>query len=770
MAGSAAKRKQTRSKSQPADTGGGAPIFILSRHFWLIASVGFVIATIVFFRDTVGQAIFESFGFGVFLFFIWAIIITWKLFRRQSRQMIVKWNRWAGALIITVAIWGMTGLYHPSLSLSGASLEEHTLGGSVGDAIAGPSWVWIRLSLLVLFGILFLFPSRAVKLIRKIANSLWQRTRPKISAFAIQLRDSIKNTFMRLLAKLPFAGDTLETQPKEKPITSEPLKASKPVIGTVPTETQLPLPVEIGTSTPSKIADQLPVEEEDPEVQLPSIDLELPPIEIFDEAPKASFAQANDDERARLIEEALGSYGVEVKVRQINPGPSVTQFGVEPGWVRKYRKVVEKDQNGKPILDKNGNPKFHMEEVAKTRVKVDRITSLANDLALALAVQDIRIEAPVPGKALVGIEVPNVSTATVSLRHVIESASFQKAAGKSRLAIALGQGAGGEAVAGDLAKMPHLLIAGATGSGKSVCLNCIVTCLLYQTSPANVRLVLIDPKRVEMATFSGVPHLLTPVIVDVDKAVEGLRRVAMEMDRRYRVFADVGARNIETYNRSPKVSEPLSYIVVIIDELADLMMTAPDVAEPLICRLAQLARATGIHLVVATQRPSVDVITGLIKANFPTRISFAVVSGIDSRTILDAMGAEKLLGRGDMLYIPPEASKPSRIRGCFVSDDEMDRLVKFWRDWAVKHFPPENDRVAQDFISLTVQPIYADPFMEKARQICLESSSVSASLLQRKLHIGYNRAARIMDQLQEEGLFDEDEDDEEFGISWEGEL
>ncbi|MBT9165855.1 MAG: DNA translocase SpoIIIE [Chloroflexi bacterium] len=492
---------------------------------------------------------------------------------------------------------------------------------------------------------------------------------------------------------------------------------------------------------------------------------ELPPIELLDEAPKASFARGDDAKQAELIEEALASYGVEVKVVQVNPGPSVTQFGIEPGWTRRYRRVVEKDQNGKPRLDKNGNPKINLEEVSKTRVKVDRITSLANDLALALAVTHVRIEAPVPGKPLVGIEVPNISTALVSLRNVIESPVFQKARTKSKLVVALGQGAAGEAVVADIAKMPHILIAGATGSGKTVCLNCIITGLLMQATPAEVRLVLIDPKRVEMITFNGIPHLITPVVVEIDMVIETLRRVTLEMDHRYRKFASIGVRNIDTYNRSPKVAEPLPYIIVIIDELADLMMTAPDVAEPLICRLAQLARATGIHLVVATQRPSVDVITGLIKANFPTRISFAVVSSVDSRTILDTIGAEKLLGRGDMLYVPPEAHKPKRLRGCFVSDEEMDRVVAFWRKWAGKNLPQPLDRVAQGFSSLSIEQMDLDPFLEKARQLCQESGHISTSFLQRRLHIGYPRAARLMEQLEEEGLVES----REHGRPWEGE-
>jgi len=763
MAGSA--MKQSKSKSRPKSTGEGSTQFVLSRRFWGVVLVALALSIFFFLYKVIGEAVFTAFGLGFVVVIIWGIVLVWMFLRNKASRIKKKWYKWIGALLVSASLLGVMGTYHPSISIAGASLEDKTLGGVVGDSIAGPSFIWARLLGIALVGMMLFFPARSLKLTKKASRSSWQKAKPQIVSFSDKLLIWLNSAKVWLLSKATLSKREAKSKPSPKTPKSVLRKPAAASEESAPTGTQQALPGFIGTSV-AKTEDQSPVEE----VSLPSIDRELPPLEILDEARKTSFAQANDNERAQLIEDALGSYGVEVKVQQINPGPSVTQFGVEPGWVRKNKKIVEKDQNGKPILDKDGNPKFHMEEVSKTRVKVDRITALANDLALALAVSDIRIEAPVPGKALVGIEVPNVSTAIVSLRNVIENQVFTKAAKKSRLAVALGQGAGGEAVVGDLAKMPHILIAGATGSGKTVCLNCLVSCLLSQTSPADVRLVLIDPKRVEMVTFSGVPHLITPVIVDVDKAVEALRRVAMEMDRRYRAFADVGARNIETYNRSPKVSEPLPYIVVIIDELADLMMTAPDVAEPLICRLAQLARATGIHLVVATQRPSVDVITGLIKANFPTRVSFAVVSGIDSRTILDTMGAEKLLGRGDMLYIPPEASKPRRIRGCFVSDDEMDRLVKFWKDWAVKHFPPENDRVAQDFIALSVQQIDADPFMQKARELYYESSSFSISLLQRKLHIGYQRAANIMEQLQEEGLFEEDDDEDDFFNSGEGEL
>ncbi len=711
-----------------------------------------IIAIIYFFRDDIATATFETFGLGIVVIVIWIAAIAGVIWKHKSQEVRKFWNSWLGALIFSAAIMGIMGLFKPTLSIAGVQMSDETLAGSVGQAVAGNSWEWARLSGMILVSIILFAPRKSLNATQQVSSSTWEWTKPRLIAFLVELSRTVRQALLWLLGLIPLLLIRLIAW----------LKAEKPQPKPKPVKKTVAEPIEEITE---EIVEAESVSDAGAEQMiLPGLDRELPPIEILNEAPKSKFAQTDDDERARLIEEALGSYGVEVKVKQINPGPSVTQFGVEPGWDRKYKKVVQKDQDGRTLVDKDGNPKYQMEEVSRTRVKVEKITALANNLALALAVSDIRIEAPMPGKAMVGIEVPNTSTAIVSLRGVLESSNFKKLVGKSKLATALGLGSGGEPVAGDIAKMPHILIAGATGSGKSVCLNCIVSCILSQTSPHDVRLVLIDPKRVEMVNFSEIPHLITPVVVDTDKAVETLKRVIIEMDNRYHKFASVGARNIEAYNRHPKVSEPLPYLVVIIDELADLMMTTADVVEPLICRLAQLARATGIHLVVATQRPSVDVITGLIKANFPTRISFAVVSSIDSRTILDTIGAEKLLGKGDMLYVPPEASKPKRIRGCFVSDEEIDRLVAWWKEWTARHFPHEVDLVAQEFASLSVTATEIDPFLEKAREIIGESGKASASLLQRKLHVGYQRAARLMEQLEEEGLLDD-----ETASPWEGE-
>ena len=472
----------------------------------------------------------------------------------------------------------------------------------------------------------------------------------------------------------------------------------------------------------------------------------------------ASEPEAIDQtQRARQIEDALASYGVEGTVVQIHVGPAVTQFGVEPGWDRKYREIRERDSSGRSKLDKDGNPKVRQEEVSRTRVKVERISGLSNNLAMALAAPSVRIEAPVPGQKIVGIEVPNQTPSLVALRSVIETPPFQRLGSRSKLALAMGKGVSGDPVVADLSKMPHLLIAGATGSGKSVCINSIICCLLMHASPDDVRFLMVDPKRVELVPYNPIPHLLAPVIVDAEKVVGTLHWLTQEMEGRYRKFAAVGVRNIEGYNHSPKVHGQLPYWILIIDELADLMMVAPYEVERGICRLAQLARATGIHLVVATQRPSVDVVTGLIKANFPTRVSFAVTSHIDSRTILDSSGAEKLLGRGDMLYMPTDAAKPKRVQGTYVSDAEVERLVKFWSDDRFRLLrPPQHADEMEQAAAFGAGPGEDEPdaLMERARELAESSERLSVSFLQRRLRVGYPRAARLMEALKDEGYGD----------------
>jgi S-DNA-T family DNA segregation ATPase FtsK/SpoIIIE len=457
---------------------------------------------------------------------------------------------------------------------------------------------------------------------------------------------------------------------------------------------------------------------------------QLPPVTVLKAGGFGELSQTDLNKKINIIEQTLADFDVHAKVVQVNPGPTLTQFGLEPGFREK------RDRNG--------------EVVKREKIKVSEITSLSNDLALALAAPSIRIEAPVPGRQVVGIEVPNGQATLVSLRQIIESSAFQKLRLKTRLALALGEDVSGQSVVSDLARMPHLLIAGATGSGKSGCVNAIISCLLLQATPDEVRLILVDPKRVELSTYNDVPHLLRPVVVDVDKVVGVLKWVVHEMEERYKQFEARGVRNIDGYNKLANDRsgiKPLPFIVVIIDELADLMMLAPDETERLLCRLAQLARATGIHLVVATQRPSVDVITGLIKANFPTRISFAVTSQMDSRTILDTVGAEKLLGRGDMLFLPTDAARPIRLQGAWVSEEEIETIVNHWKNFG----PPSYVDQLVQAPSLDEEE-EADELYDKAEEVAREHTRISTSLLQRRLRIGYTRAARLIDMLEQNGV------------------
>ncbi len=464
-------------------------------------------------------------------------------------------------------------------------------------------------------------------------------------------------------------------------------------------------------------------------------DKRLPPIDLLvaDEADNGDDADARH--KAEIITETLDAFGIPAQVVEWHRGPVVTQFGVEPGFIERQ--------------DRDGTTR-------RIKIRVNKILSLTNDLALALAAAPIRIEAPVPGRSIVGIEVPNAAKSVVGLRGVIEAPFFRKV--RSGLAVALGRDVSGDAVIADLSAMPHLLIAGATGSGKSVCLNSTIVSLLYQNTPDQLKLLLIDPKRVELTRYNGIPHLVAPVVVDVDKVISALRWVTREMERRYKEFAQAGARDLAGYNPTAESRgvDPLPKLVVIIDELADLMMAAPDDVERTICRLAQMARATGIHLVIATQRPSVDVVTGLIKANFPARISFAVTSQVDSRVILDTPGAEKLLGRGDMLFMAPDSPKLQRIQGCWVSEREVDELVSFLRQqWAREiteaveaadgESAPWDDMDQEEDAS-------GDDLVAQAIELVRQHEQASASFLQRQMRIGYPRAARLIDELEALGI------------------
>ena len=478
-----------------------------------------------------------------------------------------------------------------------------------------------------------------------------------------------------------------------------------------------------------------------------------PSMDILHDVQEGGITEDEMSETAETIKTTLGDYGVEVEIGETHPGPTVTMYGLVPGWIRRHKQVKVTDEEGRPKLNESGKPMTSRVET-KTRVKVDAITSREKDLALALRTSSIRIETPVLGKSLVGVEVPNPNPSLVTLRGVMEGPEYRDLLEKAKLPVALGKGSGGEAVVIDLAKMPHLLVAGATGSGKSVCINTILSGLLMEKTPEDLRLLLIDPKRVELTPYNGIPHLLTPVVVETDQVVDLLKGLIAEMMNRYRRMEEVGVRNIDSYNR--KMPDRMAYLVVAVDELADLMMTASFDVEQALCRLAQMGRATGIHLIIATQRPSVDVVTGLIKANFPSRISFGVTSQIDSRTILDTAGAEKLLGKGDMLYQAIDASRPERVQGVFISDSEVEDLVEFWQNTphgpmtAVSlHTAGDGDMEDEDDVAGDVE---RDKMLPEAIELAQKQKKLSTSLLQRRLRIGYPRAARLMEELEEEGI------------------
>lgn len=475
-------------------------------------------------------------------------------------------------------------------------------------------------------------------------------------------------------------------------------------------------------------------------------------------------------QQARIIEQTLRDLGAPVRVQETNPGPVVTQFGIEPlvishvnakcGNCKKSFSFdtadVESD-TATLVCPHCESTNANIVDVKENKVKVSRIKGLADDLALALEAKTLRVEAPIPGKGLIGIEVPNPVVSLVALRDILESEKFADL--DSPLRLCMGQDVSGHPVVADLTAMPHLLIAGTTGSGKSVCINAIIAALLLQRVPSELKFLMVDPKRVELIGYEGIPHLLSKVVVEMERVTSALQWVLREMDGRYRRFSKARATHIRDYNArvAPSMGEkPLPYIVVIIDELADLMMMAPQETERSLCRIAQMARATGIHLVIATQRPSVDVVTGLIKANFPARVAFNVASSVDSRVILDMPGAEQLLGRGDMLFLPPDVATPLRLQGAHVSDEELRRLVHYWkgqgRSDAVPSEKPVQQPLWEEMRRQEQQVQFEDELLPDVIDLVLREQRASISLLQRKLRIGYTRSSRIMDILEQRGV------------------
>lgn len=522
-----------------------------------------------------------------------------------------------------------------------------------------------------------------------------------VLAFFVGIFSQIKSLFSKVGSK--------STTPEQKVIKFSGMTSSNN-----PIQTRLPLTTP--PSPTSNIRPSLPSASDSP--------WHYPPMSLLVENISGKADRGDPKTNAGTIEKTLEAFGITAKVIEINYGPAITQYALE----------------------------------VAIGTKLSKISALSNDLALALAAPtgQIRIEAPIPGRSLVGIELPNRAPEFVSLRKMLDSDVMKHH--KSKLAVALGLDVSGQPLVADISKMPHVLIAGATGSGKSVLINAFIGSLLFRASPSEVNFIMVDPKRVELTNYNGIPHLLTPVIVEPAKVLSALKWATGEMDRRYKLFAEVGARNIDAYNELSGF-QALPYLIIIIDELADIMFYAQVEVEDAITRIAQMARATGIHLVLATQRPSVDIITGLIKANVPTRIAFAVSSMIDSKVIIDQPGAEKLLGKGDMLYIPPDQAKPTRIQGAFVSDKEIHGLIDFLKkQGVVPHYTEEvtsmpvgvKGRGGSSFIAPNGQD--RDQLFEEAVRLILSANNASASFLQRKLSVGYARAARLLDELQSAGI------------------
>ncbi|HMN12152.1 MAG TPA: DNA translocase FtsK 4TM domain-containing protein [Bellilinea sp.] len=694
-------------------------------------------------------------GVGTFVLPIMLLLIgLWLILKNFGRSPAITFQRALGAVLLYLNILAWV---HYILGNTKELAEAGKGGGYIGYFISnglatglGSAGAVLVLFAWLLLAVIFTFNVSIPELYYTVRNALERR--PSTGNAAPQRLSQVRVRPPRE-AELPpgeLRGEFRPLTSSAKPIEAKPepavsdrpafLSRKKDSAAEKPAKADVPAVKHVGPAQTQWVLPQ-------PEL-------------ILNPPGPASVQNSIDKERARLIETTLNSFGAPCHVVEISRGPTITRYGVEPDFIET--------------------------RTGRTRVRVGKIAALADDLALALAAPRIRVQAPVPGKSFVGIEVPNTEISMVSMREVLESDSFQKM--KSPLRFTLGKDVAGKPVSADLAAMPHLLVAGTTGSGKSVCVNSILTSLLVNNTPADLRMILVDPKRVELTGYNGIPHLLSPVVVEVNEVTGALSWLLREMDMRYQKFSSQGLRNIKEYNA--KHAEHLPYLVTIIDELADLMMLAPDETERSITRLAQLARATGIHLILATQRPSVNVVTGLIKANFPARVAFAVASGMDSRVILDQPGAERLLGRGDMLFQAPDAPAPVRLQGVFVSDAEINKLTDYWREQAVqakqtKPAVPEieitetslkstfdesaadvKEKVSNVTKVITEssaepdqKPLWSaeekpsgDTMYDEAVDLVRREGRASITMLQRRLGVGYTRAARLIDTMEENGV------------------
>ena len=661
-------------------------------------------------------------GYGLIPVALW--MGSFVLVLRYKYPLIKRlWRVWLGsALVVAVAVVILS-----IFDASSGVMETASLGGNWGRYLGGsPTPLGaFKVAVLVLLVPLLLYPRRTGPVYLLVSRKLLRAWAVALMWVGTNLERSVKYVARSRFFTQPGWGrrvsislrmpsmaviDVPEASPTDKPYSSDELaKTTK----------------EAGLNRRGKD-------------RVATYGWQLPSIELLSKGEDRPVSHPVLQQMAQRIEQTLAEHRVEVAVEDIRTGPRVVRFGLVPGWLKKYRA-------SSGIKSKAGDGA----DLEMSRVKVQSILMREKDMALALKTPYLRLEAPVPGESLVGLEVPNPYPRTVVLRSAAEWPAFQKIAVKGGLPVALGEDTAGEPIVADLIDLPHLLIAGATGSGKSVCINSIIASLLLTNRPDRLRMLMVDPKRVELTPFNGIPHLISPVIVDTDQVLVVLRAIQNEMLRRYKLMEAMGVRNIEGYNK--KSSDFMPFLVIIIDELADLMMTAAYEAEKGLVRLAQLGRATGIHLILSTQRPSVNVVTGLLKANIPARIAFAVASQVDSRVILDTIGAEKLLGEGDMLLLTSDSPKPKRVQGTFVHDREIDKLVEFWRSQSGPPLPeiPLEERGYTDHDDDNYDDL---DLLDRARELAKRYQQLSPSVLQRRLQIGYSRAMLIMELLEEEGL------------------
>jgi hypothetical protein len=721
---------------------------VVSKSFKTLRGIrtkkGFALTAIVFFVlawqplgpnmawiDEASGEIWLFGGYGWIPFISWSIVFLvmirfWPtVLKRNARN-------WIASFAFLTAIFTALSMFRPDVGI----LSIYGYGGWVGQLIGGdPVLLSSGTMMVYILAMLFLLApkwtsSNLKRLFLFISNVIWNGVRRTF----IKGNDLILNS-MKLFSNKTHSDNI--TTDIENPGFTGRLTGAVSAIG-------------FGKKMPKKGADsfyitqQKPSHEQDIAKEMKSQKWILPDPELLFEGQARSMPQEILGKMSRIIEETLANHGVQVSVEDVRVGPRVIRFGIVPGWIRRYGEAsstkLKEHQNNDAL-----------------RVKVQSILAREQDLALALKTADLRIEAPVPGEGLIGLEVPNPSPSRVYLRSITEHSTFKKISARGGVPISLGKGTGGEPVTEDLLSLPHLLIAGATGSGKSVCVNAIITSVLMANRPDRLRMIMVDPKRVELTPFNGLPHLLKPVIVDTEKVLPMLGGLMKELFRRYKLMEEQGVRNIEGYNK--KAKEQFPYLLLVVDELADLMMSARFEVEQSLVRLAQLGRATGIHLILCTQRPSVNVVTGLLKANIAARVAFAVSSQIDSRVILDGAGAEKLLGKGDLLFLSAQSPKPQRIQGAFMFDEEIERIVHFWRDQEGPALVDIDLDETQD-LTQSSWDVSGDELLEKARSLAEHSERISPSLLQRRLQIGYAKAVDLMEALEAEDIVSDEMSDD----------